>query len=119
IIHNIYTLSLHDALPILVVMTPKSLLRHPRVVSPLEDLAQGSFQPILDDTQADASKVEKLVLCSGKLYYELLTKKEELACENIALVRLEQLYPLQQDKVDEVLEKYSNRKQRSEEHNSE
>ncbi|MBA5246455.1 2-oxoglutarate dehydrogenase E1 component [Marnyiella aurantia] len=95
----------------LVVMTPKSLLRHPRVVSPLEDLAQGSFQPILDDTQADASKVEKLVLCSGKLYYELLTKKEELACENIALVRLEQLYPLQQDKVDEVLEKYSNRKQ--------
>ena len=92
-------------------MTPKSLLRHPRVVSPLEDLAQGSFQPILDDAQAEASKVEKLVLCSGKLYYELLAKKEELACENIALVRLEQLYPLQQDKVEEILAKYSNRKQ--------
>ncbi|MDF0719844.1 2-oxoglutarate dehydrogenase E1 component [Kaistella sp. PBT33-4] len=95
----------------LVVMTPKSLLRHPRVVSPLEDLAQGSFQPILDDAQAEASKVEKLVLCTGKLYYELLAKKEELACENIALVRLEQLYPLQQDKVEEILAKYSNRKQ--------
>ncbi|MCQ4034444.1 2-oxoglutarate dehydrogenase E1 component [Kaistella montana] len=95
----------------LVVMTPKSLLRHPQVVSPLEDFATGSFQPILDDATANPEKIEKLVLCSGKIYYELLAKKEELACENIALVRLEQLYPLQQDKVEEILSKYSNRKQ--------
>lgn len=92
-------------------MSPKSLLRHPKVISPLEDLANGQFQPILDDETANADKIEKLVLCSGKIYYELLAKKEELNCENIALVRFEQLYPLQQDKIKEVLEKYGNRKQ--------
>ncbi len=94
----------------LVIMTPKSLLRHPKVVSPLEDFANGSFQPILDDPAADPKKVDKLVLCSGKLYYELLAKKEELNCENIALVRFEQLYPLSMDKINEIFAKYSNRK---------
>ena len=94
----------------LVIMSPKSLLRHPRVVSPLEDLANGKFQPIIDDTTADANKVEKLVLCTGKLYYELLAKKEELNAENIALVRLEQIYPLQREDLD-ILNKYSNRKE--------
>lgn len=93
----------------LVVMSPKSLLRHPKVVSTLEELAEGSFQPIIDDATADPEKVERLVLCSGKLYYELLAKKEESAAENIALVRVEQLYPLQQDKLNEILDKYSNR----------
>ena len=93
----------------LVIMSPKSLLRHPRVVSSLEDLANGKFQPIIDDTTADANKVEKLVLCTGKLYYELLAKKEELNAENIALVRLEQIYPLQREDLDNILNKYSNR----------
>ncbi|UOE40120.1 2-oxoglutarate dehydrogenase E1 component [Chryseobacterium suipulveris] len=95
----------------LVVMTPKSLLRHPKVVSPLEDFANGQFQPILDDTAVNPDKVEKLVLCSGKIYYELLAKREELNCDTIALVRFEQLYPLQMDKIEEVLAKYGNRKQ--------
>lgn len=95
----------------LVIMSPKSLLRHPQVVSPLEDLANGKFQPIIDDTTADANKVEKLVLCTGKLYYELLAKKEELNAENIALVRLEQIYPLQREDLDNILNKYSNRKE--------
>ena len=95
----------------LVIMSPKSLLRHPRVVSPLEDLANGKFQPIIDDTTADANKGEKLVLCTGKLYYELLAKKEELNAENIALVRLEQIYPLQREDLDNILNKYSNRKE--------
>lgn len=95
----------------LVIMSPKSLLRHPRVVSSLEDLANGKFQPIIDDTTADANKVEKLVLCTGKLYYELLAKKEELNAENIALVRLEQIYPLQREDLDNILNKYSNRKE--------
>ncbi|TXF79061.1 2-oxoglutarate dehydrogenase E1 component [Chryseobacterium sp.] len=94
----------------LVVMTPKSLLRHPKVVSPLEDFANGQFQPIIDDTTANPEKIEKLVLCSGKIYYELLAKQEELNCENIALVRFEQLYPLQTDKIEEIFAKYSNRK---------
>ena len=92
-------------------MTPKSLLRHPKVISTIEDLANGEFQPIIDDVTANAEKIEKLVFCSGKIYYELLAKKEELDCENIALVRMEQMYPLQQDKIDEVFAKYSNRKQ--------
>lgn len=94
----------------LVVMTPKSLLRHPKVVSPLKDFANGQFQPIIDDETANPEKTEKLVLCSGKIYYELLAKKEELNCENIALVRFEQIYPLQMDVITKIFEKYKNRK---------
>ncbi|WP_124642565.1 2-oxoglutarate dehydrogenase E1 component [Amniculibacterium aquaticum] len=94
----------------LVVMTPKSLLRHPKAVSQLEDMANGEFQPIIDDITVDASKVEKLVFCSGKLYYELLSKREELNDTTTALVRMEQLYPLQMDIIEEILNKYSNRK---------
>ncbi len=94
----------------LVVMSPKSLLRHPRVISPLEDFATGSFQPVLDDPTAEAKKVDKLVLCSGKLYYELLSKKEELNADNVALVRLEQLYPLQADAIDAIFTKYAGAK---------
>ena len=95
----------------LVVMTPKSLLRHPKVISSLEELATGSFQPIIDDATADAKKVEKLVLCSGKLYYELLAKKEEMNDEKVALVRLEQLYPLDQEKLQTLFNKYSGKKE--------
>jgi 2-oxoglutarate dehydrogenase E1 component len=95
----------------LIVMSPKSLLRHPKVVSPFEDFANGTFQPIIDDASADASKIEKLVFCSGKLYFELLAKKEELNCENIALVRFEQLYPLQNDAIEAIFSKYSTAKQ--------
>ncbi|PIE50997.1 MAG: 2-oxoglutarate dehydrogenase E1 component [Flavobacteriales bacterium] len=95
----------------LVVMSPKSLLRHPQVVSPLEDFANGSFQPILDDPTADASKVDKLVLCTGKIYFELLAKKEKINADNVAIVRLEQLYPLNQEKVEEILAKYAKRKE--------
>ena len=68
----------------LVVMTPKSLLRHPRVISTVEELANGSFQPVIDDATAQPEKVEKLVFCSGKLYYELLAKKEELNDDKVA-----------------------------------
>lgn len=93
----------------LVVMSPKSLLRHPKVVSPLEDLAEGTFQPIIDDATADPEKVEKLVFCSGKLYYELLAKKEETNDECVAIVRFEQIYPLQMDTINAILEKYSKR----------
>ena len=94
----------------LIIMSPKSLLRHPKVVSTLEDLADGQFQPIIDDATADASKVEKLVLCSGKLYYELLAKKEETNDESVALVRLEQIYPLDKQKLDELFAKYNQRR---------
>ena len=95
----------------LVVMTPKSLLRHPRVISTVEELANGSFQPVIDDATAQPEKVEKLVFCSGKLYYELLAKKEELNDDKVALVRIEQLYPLNPEIIQGIFDKYSNRKE--------
>lgn len=95
----------------LIVFTPKSLLRHPLCVSNLDELASGEFQTVIDDANADASKVEKLVFCQGKFYYDLLKKKEELNAENVALVRIEQLYPLDKDKINSIIEKYSNKKQ--------
>lgn len=95
----------------LIVMSPKSLLRHPKVISTFEDLAENSFQPIIDDATADASKVSKLVLCSGKIYYELLAKKEKLGAEDVALVRIEQLYPLHAESLEGILTKYSGRKE--------
>lgn len=95
----------------LIVMTPKSLLRHPKVVSPLEDFAEGAFRPVIDDTAAVADRVEKVVLCTGKIYYELLAKKEELNCDTIALVRLEQIYPLHKDQIEEIFARYTHKKQ--------
>lgn len=95
----------------LIVMSPKSLLRHPKVISTFEDLAENSFQPIIDDATADASKVSKLVLCSGKIYYELLAKKEKLGADDVALVRIEQLYPLHAESLERILTKYSGRKE--------
>ena len=89
----------------LVVMTPKSLLRHPRAVSPIEDLAKGSFQEVIADT-ADKAKVDTVVFVSGKFYYELLEEREKSKKENIALVRLEQLYPFPAKQVAEVLKSY-------------
>lgn len=95
----------------LVVFTPKSLLRHPLCVSSLDELANGEFQTVIDDANADASKVEKLVFCQGKFYYDLLKKKEELNAENVALVRIEQLYPLDKEKINSIIAKYGNKKQ--------
>lgn len=94
----------------LVVFTPKSLLRHPLCVSALDELSDGGFQTVIDDEAADVSKVEKVVFCQGKFYYDLLKRKEELKAENVALIRLEQLYPLDKVKINSVIEKYSNRK---------
>ncbi|MCB9202812.1 MAG: 2-oxoglutarate dehydrogenase E1 component [Flavobacteriales bacterium] len=93
----------------LVVMSPKSLLRHPKVISPISELSDGGFQEIIDDSSANPTKVKRLVLCSGKIYYELLDKKEELNDESVALVRIEQLYPIHTEKLNIILDKYSER----------
>ncbi len=80
----------------LIVMSPKSLLRHPKVLSPLSDLSQGHFQEILDDPKVeDGSQVETLILCSGKLYYDLDKAREEVYpnSSHVAVLRAEQLYP--------------------------
>ena len=91
----------------LVVFTPKSLLRHPKVVSTKEELAQGSFQEIIDDNEVQASEVKSLVFCTGKFYYDLLAKREELKRKDVALVRLEQLFPLPAEQMRAIMKKYA------------
>ncbi|UII80919.1 2-oxoglutarate dehydrogenase E1 component [Flagellimonas sp. CMM7] len=92
----------------LIVFTPKSLLRHPKVLSTKEEMANGSFQPLIDDDKASASKVKTLVFCTGKFYYDLLSKKEELKRDDVALVRLEQLFPLPVKEMRSIVKKYKN-----------
>ncbi len=92
----------------LVVFTPKSLLRHPLVVSSKEDLATGSFQEVLDDTSVDKKKVTSLVFCTGKFYYDLLERRTEIEREDVALVRIEQLFPLPLKQLEEIIESYPN-----------
>lgn len=95
----------------LVVFTPKSLLRHPKCVSSINDLANGTFQEVIDDTTVTAKNVDTVVFCTGKFYYDLLAKKEEIGgADNIALVRIEQLYPLPQKQLNKIIAKYSNAK---------
>jgi 2-oxoglutarate dehydrogenase E1 component len=78
----------------LVIMTPKSLLRYKLAVSPLEDLTGGGFLEVIDDAQADPARVRRVLLCSGKVYYDLLERRERDDSGQLAIVRLEQFYPL-------------------------
>lgn len=92
----------------LVVMTPKSLLRHKDVVSPLEDLANGHFQTVIPDKSIkDPKQVKKVLLCTGKIYYELLARREKLEEKKVPIIRVEQLYPLPEKRLKEVLEPYA------------
>ena len=91
----------------LIVFTPKSLLRHPQAVSTLEDLASGEFLTVIDDT-VNHSKVEKLIFCMGKFYYDLLAERKKLGREDIALVRIEQLFPLDLERLQQVIASYKN-----------
>jgi len=90
----------------LVVFTPKSLLRHPKCVSSISDLAGGKFEGIIDDEIAPKSS-DRLVLCSGKIYYELLDVREKEAVQDVALVRVEQLFPLDKQGIIELVQKYN------------
>ena len=95
----------------LVVMTPKSLLRHPKVVSKLEELAEGRFKELIDDpTITDKSKVEKLVFLSGKFYYDIDKSRDDQPNEKVAVIRLEQLYPLAEDQIVKLVKSYPNAK---------
>ncbi len=91
----------------LVIFTPKSLLRHPRVVSNLEDLEQGFFQRALPDTKADPAKVRRVLLCTGKIYFDLDEYRTEQKREDVAIVRIEQLYPLRRDLIEAALKPYA------------
>jgi 2-oxoglutarate dehydrogenase E1 component len=93
----------------LVVMTPKSLLRHPLCQSKLEDMAEGtSFQEILDDDKLTVApeKVTRLILCSGKVYYDLIKYREEQGIKNAAIIRIEQLYPLHWEMLKAIVSRY-------------
>ena len=89
----------------LVVFTPKSLLRHPQCRSSISDLVNGSFETVIDDTQS-LKLINKLVFCSGKIYFELLERKQNLAANHIAIIRIEQLFPLNIEKIKKILNKY-------------
>ena len=92
----------------LIVLTPKSLLRHKLAISTLEDLAEGSFQTVIPEIDTlDPKKVSRLVLCSGKVYYDLLEKRRAEGREDIAIVRIEQLYPFPEDDLVEILAPYT------------
>jgi 2-oxoglutarate dehydrogenase E1 component len=91
----------------LIVFTPKSLLRDPRCVSHKDDFVNGKFEELIDDSSADAKKVKRVLMCSGKIYYTLLEKKVTDKRDDIAIVRLEQLYPLAEHKIAEIYKKYS------------
>jgi 2-oxoglutarate dehydrogenase E1 component len=92
----------------LVVFSPKSLLRHPLCVSTQDELANGEFQETIDDNQVDKKKVKSLVFCTGKFYYDLLAEREKSGRNDVALVRIEQLFPLPVEQLKEIIAKYPN-----------
>ncbi len=94
----------------LVVFSPKMLLRHPDATSTLDAMAKGCFQEVLDDTIENKDSIDTVVCCSGKFYYEMKIKAKELGVDNMAFVRIEQLYPLPQKQIETVLASYKNAK---------
>ncbi len=94
----------------LVVFSPKMLLRYPSAVSTLDEMATGRFQEVIDDVRANKQSVDTVVLCSGKFYYEISEKAAEMGVENMAFVRVEQLYPMPKNQIEAVLASYPNAK---------
>lgn len=92
----------------LVIFTPKSLLRHPKAVSTVDEFANGSFQEVIDDASADVKHIKSLVFCTGKFYYDLLAVKENQNRDDVALVRIEQLFPVPAVQMKEIIKKYKN-----------
>ncbi len=90
----------------LVVMSPKSLLRHPKVVSPMEELTKGRFREVLPDTYVDKKKVKRALLCTGKVYYDLLEEQEKEKRKDVAIIRVEQLHPFPEKQIEAQLAEY-------------
>ncbi len=97
----------------LVIMSPKSLLRHPRAISKLDELTKGGFQEVIGDSVSkDASKVKRVILCSGKLFYELEEEREKKHADgSVAILRVEQLYPFPAEQILKAVKSYTNLKQ--------
>lgn len=96
----------------LIIFTPKSLLRHPECISSLDELEKGHFQKVIDDDYVDVENVKRVVLCTGKIYYELLKRKQELKARRVAIIRVEELHPLPKKEINELFKKYKNAKLR-------
>ena len=94
----------------LIAFTPKSLLRHPKCVSTIEDFSNNKFTEVIDDAKADSKAVKRLVFCSGKLYYDLLEKQQSTNDKNVAIIRIEQYYPIPSKQIQTILDKYKNSK---------
>jgi 2-oxoglutarate dehydrogenase E1 component len=92
----------------LIVFTPKSLLRDPRVVSPIEDFENGSFQETFDDTTVNKADVKSLVFCTGKFYYDITAEREKNGRNDVAVVRIEQLFPLPVEQLKAIIAQYPN-----------
>ncbi len=92
----------------MVNFSPKSLLRHPKCVSTLEDLSENRFQEVIDDQNVDIEEVRRLVFCTGKIYYDLLEKKEFYEARDVALIRIEQLHPFPLNQLCAIKAKYKN-----------
>lgn len=92
----------------LVIFSPKSLLRHPEAVSSMKELTEGTFQEIIDDSSVNAKDVKRLLLCTGKVYYDLKAKQVKDKRKDVAIVRLEQLYPMPEEQSWKLIEKYKN-----------
>lgn len=93
----------------LVVFTPKSLLRHPSVVSTVEELANGQFQEVINDPAVtDKTKIKTLVFCTGKFYYDIIEQREKLGRDDVAVVRIEQLFPFPIDQIKAIIAEYTN-----------
>jgi 2-oxoglutarate dehydrogenase E1 component len=87
----------------LVVFTPKSLLRHPKCVSSLDEMAQGHFMEVIDDAEVKQAEVKQVVCCYGKLYYELIERRAELKAFDTAIVRVEQIYPFPAEQLTRII----------------
>ncbi|MCA3175090.1 MAG: 2-oxoglutarate dehydrogenase E1 component, partial [Burkholderiales bacterium] len=94
----------------LIILTPKSLLRHKEAVSSLNELAKGSFETIIGETDnsIDANKVKRVIACSGKVYYDLIAARRERKSDDVAIIRVEQLYPFPHKAFASELKKYPN-----------
>jgi 2-oxoglutarate dehydrogenase E1 component len=93
-----------------VVMSPKSLLRHPAVISPVSEFTDGAFSEVLDDPNATAKDVKRVVMCSGKLFYELQEAQQKKKLKDVAIVRIEQLHPWPEKQLKTVLKRYKDTK---------
>lgn len=91
----------------LVVFTPKSLLRHPKAISTKEELANGTFMPVIDDSTNEPEKIKTVVFVTGKFYYDILDKREVLERNDVAIVRIEQLFPMPSQKISKIMDRYT------------